>query len=127
MPGDDYATSRSAYEVIKPFIPNDITIYDPFYFNGKCKQYMEEVFSTCVIIHENKDAFSWFPVCDMIITNPPFSNKYEVLNWLIEQDKPFCCLLPLETITTKKFRNVPKFDELQFIIKAGRIKFEVEG
>ena len=120
---DDYNTSKSAFALLKEFVPEDQILYDPFFNDGTSKKYMEEVFK-CTVIHENRDAFEWMPECDLIITNPPFSKKYKVLDWLIKQEKPFFCLLPLYTIATKKFGDIDGFDKLQFIVGNGRIKYE---
>ena len=125
---DDYNTSKSAYNLIKEFVPKGITLYDPFFNDGACKQYMQDVFSSCKVIHEDKDAFSWFPEgVDMVITNPPFSIKYQVLSWLVDKDIPFMCLLPLTTIATIKFSKVKNSDQIQFITGSTRIKYEREG
>lgn len=123
---DNYSTSKDAYELLKAYIPRDITIYDPFYCDGKCKTYMEQVFPTCTIINEDKDAFTWFPECDMIITNPPFSMKDKVLKWLIEKNKPFCCILPVTYFVTKKFCDLPGYQDFQFIATNTRIKYELK-
>jgi hypothetical protein len=121
---DDYDTSISAYKMIEPFVPKGITLYDPFYNTGSCAEKMREVFD-CKVIHEDKDAFSWFPTdVDMIITNPPFSIKYKVLEWLMEKDLPFMCLLPFNTLTTIKYSNVPNYDKIQYITSTTRIQYD---
>jgi hypothetical protein len=124
---DDYSTSKKAYSIIQSLVPTSIRIYDPFYCDGKCKKYMEEVFPTCSIIHEDKDAFTWVPDFDMIITNPPFSNKYYILQWLIDTGKPFACLLPMSCLLTKKFFAIRGHDEFQIIFSNERIKYEYKG
>ena len=121
---DDYNTSVSAYKLIQPFVPKGITIYDPFFHDGSCADKMRMVFS-CEVIHEDKDAFTWFPDnADMIITNPPFSIKYKVLDWLMKRDLPFMCLLPLNTISTLKYSKVPNYDKIQYITATTRIKYD---
>jgi hypothetical protein len=124
---DNYNTSKSAYEMLKQYIPDDTTLYDPFYNDGKAFDYMTETFSNNIIIHEDKDAFSWFPECDIVVTNPPFSRKYEVLEWLVKHEKPFFCLLPLYTISTIKYSKITNFKDFQYIVSCGRIKYEADG
>lgn len=40
---------------------------------------------------------------DIIVVNPPFCLKYEILAKLISMDVPFAVLIPLDTLTTKKW------------------------
>ena len=50
-------------------------------------------------IHENKDFFKYKPKnFDLIIDNPPFSCKKEILERCIELKKPFALLLPIDTL-----------------------------
>lgn len=64
--------------------------------------------------------------CDLIISNPPFSIQFEILNRLFELDKPFAMLLPLSTLETEKRANLyekHKKDLSVYIFKK-RIKFK---
>lgn len=125
---DDYTTPQEVFNDIKSFKPQGcIKIYDPFYNDGKSKEYLQKTFSDCEIIHENKDAFSWLPDFDIIITNPPFSLKNKILIWLMEIDKPFIILLPINQICNKSYRNLKNFDKIQYVIPNGRYNFEVDG
>lgn len=125
---DDYTTTEKAFFDIKPFKPeNAKIIYDPFYLDGKSKIYMEKVFSDCKIIHEEKDAFSWMPECDIIITNPPFSKKKEVLKWLETINKPFMVLLPAFTICNKYFQKLGVHKQVELVIPHGRYSFEFDS
>lgn len=121
---DCYTTPKSAYKSIKPFVPPNVSICDPFFNDGKCGTYMKEVFDENTIIHTDGDAFENVPQSDMIITNPPFSVKYKVLDYLVGLDRPFMCILPVMSITTKAFRAVKGFEHFQFIFPNGRINFE---
>lgn len=125
---DNHCTSKKAYMMLKPYVKSGLTIYDPFYFDGSCKEYIMEVFESKNVVNEDLNAFDrTHPECDLIITNPPFSRKYDALEMLFNIDKPFIILLPLETMTTIKFRNVKGHQKLQLLIPRGRMKFEKEG
>lgn len=125
---DNYTTPLCAFEDLKLYKPNDyIKIYDPFYNDGKAKGYLQTTFSNCDIIHEDRDAFTWMPDCDVIITNPPFSLKNKVLQWLMEVDKPFMLLLPVNQMCNKGFKTLKNFQKLQFIVPNGRYNFEFDG
>lgn len=121
---DCYTTPKFAYKSIKPYVPKNISICDPFFNDGKCGEYMKEVFDTNTIIHTDADAFDNIPDSDIIITNPPFSIKYKVLEYLVSLDRPFMCILPITSITTKLFRTVKNYDKFQFIFPSGRINYE---
>ena len=84
---DNYITNKSDWERIKEYIPKDKVIWSPFYCDGKQKEYFEEMGYN--IIHEDKDFFSYTPDYDIVVDNPPFSKKKEVLRRLKELDKPF--------------------------------------
>ena len=118
---DDYMTPKSAWEAIKDYIPNDKTIWEPFYGDGKSGEYLRELgFS---VIHEPIDFFE--NNCgDIIVSNPPFSKAKEILARLKELDKPFVLILPSSKINTQYVRNLFKSDkELQIIIPRKRIQF----
>lgn len=125
---DDYTTPVGAFTDLKHYKPCELTkIYDPFYHDGKSLHYLQQVFTSCTIIHENKDAFSWLPDCDIVITNPPFSQKNKVLQWLLNLDKPFMVLLPINQMCNKSYQKLKHFSEIQYIVPHGRYNFEIKG
>lgn len=70
------------------------------------------------------------PNCDLLISNPPFSQQYEIIKRtfeLIDKKliKSFCLLLPLSTLETEKRANIyEKYsDKLAILIFKKRIKF----
>ena len=125
---DNYATDKEGWENIKQYIPKDKIIWAPFYCDGKQKQYFEEMGYN--IIHEDKDFFSYTPKYDLVIDNPPFSKKKEVLQRLFKLDKPFILIMPASKICTSYMRDNFKNDSrLQIIIPIKRIHFmkQIEG
>lgn len=123
---DCYSTPKCALEDIRDYIP-PVRIWDPFWCDGNAKKYMEEVFPDAVILHKNEDAFTAVVDDDMILTNPPFSKKYEVLEWLMKRGKPFVCLVPIWTIASVSFRRIDGYEDFQFLIPRRRINFEKNG
>lgn len=121
---DDYETPKSAFEDILHLIPRDKLIWDPFYCNGRSGQYMTElglnVYHTDVDFFENNFG-------DIIISNPPFAKKKEVLTRLIELDKPFMLLLPTNTINYQYFHTIFNHKKIQIIIPPKRINFIKDG
>jgi hypothetical protein len=119
---DDYMTPKSAWESIKQYIPNDKTIWEPFYGDGKSGVYLSELGFN--VIHNDNDFFE-NNEGDIIISNPPFSDYKRILQRLILLDKPFILILPSSKINTQIFRNLFCNDQrLQLIIPRKRIQFK---
>ena len=119
---DNYITNKNGWKDIKKYIPKNKIIWSPFYCNGKQKEYFKEM--DFDIIHEDKDFFSYTPNYDIIIDNPPFSKKKEILKKLKELEKPFILILPSVMLCYKYFQE--DFSEnLQIIIPKSRIKFNL--
>lgn len=118
---DDYMTPENAWINIKDFIPTDKIIWEAFYGDGKSAEYLEKL--GFKVIHNQNDFFE-SNEGEIIVTNPPFSKKKEVLIRLKELDKPFILILPASTITTQYIRELFKNDKLQIIIPRRRIHFD---
>ena len=117
---DNYITNKEDWEKIKEYIPKDKVIWSPFYCDGKQKEYFKDMGFD--IIHQDKDFFSYIPEYDIMIDNPPFSKKKEILTRIKEIDKPFILIIPSVMLCYKYFQNYFK-DDLQIIISLNRIKF----
>ncbi len=115
---DNYITNKEDWERIKEFIPTNKKIWSPFYCDGKQKEYFAEMGFD--IIHEDKDFFSYTPEYDLIIDNPPFSKKKEILERLKELDKPFIIICPSMLLSYKYFQNNFK-NKIQVIIPYNRV------
>ena len=59
----------------------------------------------------------------VIVTNPPFNIKYEIIKRCLEFGKPFILLLPLETMSTKTFHKIVGDTKFDLIVPIGRSKF----
>jgi len=116
---DNYITNKENWERIKEFIPNDKKIWAPFYCDGKQKEYFADMGFD--IIHKDEDFFE-NDKGDIIIDNPPFSKKKEILMRIKELDKPFILVCPSVLLVYKWFQEMFK-DNLQIIIPYNRIKF----
>ena len=55
--------------------------------------------------------------------NPPFTKKFEFLSKAVKTDSHIFFLLPIETMTTKKFHQIVKDKAFIVHIPNGRIKF----
>lgn len=121
---DEWYTPKSAFESISEFIPKNKVVWEPFCLKKdiySCK-YLRElgfkvVSSDYDFFKENKG--------DVIITNPPFSKKTEVLKRLKEIDKPFIIILPVSALFTNYLRSIfqHKIRYLQVLLPRSKIEF----
>jgi hypothetical protein len=125
---DDYETSKYIWEMLIPYIDKDKTIYDPFYCSGLTKTYFNEL-GYNNIIHNDEDFYCSYEKYDfdIIISNPPFSNKKIVCETLKKIDKPFILIMPVSTITKKFWREIFKDDDISILIPNGRMQFSRKG
>ena len=122
---DDYMTPKPAWEAVAEYIPQDKTIWEAFYGDGESGKYLTELGFN--VIHEPVDFFE-NNLGDMIVSNPPFSQSKQVMNRLLELDKPFMLIFPQNKINTSYFR-LWKDKNIQIIIPRKRIQFikKVDG
>lgn len=94
---DEYYTPKYAVTPILKYIKPNSTIWCPFDENWSqyYKTFMEN--GHYVINTHINHGLNFFeciiPDCDYIISNPPYTLKYEVLNRLFELDIPFAMLV----------------------------------
>jgi len=117
---DNYITNGDEWKRIKEFIPKNKVIWSPFYCDGKQKEYFKDMGFD--IIHEDKDFFAYEPEFDIIVDNPPFSKKKEILVRLKELDKPFILIAPSMLLSYKYFQELYK-DKIQVIVPERRVCF----
>jgi len=114
---DDFSTPLHAWKDIEKYIPKDKSIWCPFYMNGE--HTLQQLGYD--IIHEDEDFFE-NNKGDIVVDNPPFSKKKEVIKRLIELDKPFILIMPVSTLCYQYFK--PLKDNIQIIIPPKRINFD---
>ena len=117
---DDYMTPKYAWKNIQQYIPKDKIIWEAFMGDGKSGEYLKELGFN--VIHNDNDFFE-SNEGDVIVSNPPFSDKNKTMKRLKELDKPFIILLPQPAINTTAIRELFK-NELQIIIPRKRIHFD---
>jgi hypothetical protein len=116
---DDYMTPFSAWEAIIDYIPKGKVIWEAFYGNGKSGEYLEQL--GFKVIHKEIDFFE-NNEGDLIVSNPPFTKAKDVLERLIELDKPFILIMPSSTLMCSYVRELIG-TQLQIIIPRKRIQF----
>lgn len=119
---DDYMSPKTAWEAIAHLIPKNKVIWEAFYGDGDSGKYLRELgFET---IHEEIDFFKE-DRGEMVVSNPPFSMCPQILERMVELNKPFIMIMPLTKIVTQYFRKLfaNQEDHIQIIIPRKRIQF----
>lgn len=129
---DDYDTPLYIWEMLLDYLDlgKDTIIYDPFYNDGIAKTYLGKLGYNNVI-HEKEDFFQNYDKYkyDIIISNPPYSIKQNILKVLYKIDRPFVLIVPTAIISKLYLKNIFKddIDKVQYIIPNRRLQFEVNG
>ena len=127
---DEVFTPEYAVKPIIKYIKPDSKIWCPF--DKETSKYVE-LFSQAgfEVIHshidEGKNFFYYEPdeEYDVIISNPPFSCKDDVLKRLCELDKPYAILLPIPSLQGQKRFQYMK-DGLQYLGFDKRINYYID-
>jgi len=121
--GDEYMTRRSTWESIAHLLPRDKVIWEAFRGDGGSASILRDL-TGCEVISNDEDFFT-HNRGDIVVSNPPFSKKKEVLQRCKELNKPFILLMPMATLTTRYFAEMFRNDpDLQVIFSPTRIVYE---
>ena len=78
-------------------------------------------------LSEGQDFFKYEPKeWDIMISNPPFSKKVEVMKRAYELGKPFALILPANSIQHQKLHKIFNND-IQMLVFDKRIGFHTDG
>ncbi len=123
---DEYFTPPQAVFPLIQFIPQGSTIWCPF--DDESSQYvkifLQNNFKVIFSHIDNGQNFFYYTPkqeYDIIISNPPFSCKDDVLKRISELNKPYALLLPLPTLQGQK--RFPYLQNTQALIFDKRINF----
>ena len=117
---DNYRTLKENWELIKEYIPKDKAIWEPFYCDGSSGRDLRNMGFD--VHHEDEDFFE-HDHGDIVVSNPPFSKKREVLKRLKALNKPFILILPSMLLGYKYFQD-DFANDIQIIIPSSRISFK---
>lgn len=124
---DECYTPHYAVEPLLEFIPKGKTIWCPFdlEWSAFVQTFKAGGGYNLVRSHisEGQDFFNYEPEhWDVMISNPPFSKKDEVLQRAFDLGKPFALLLPANSIQGKKRFQIFQ-NEIQMLCFDSRIDF----
>lgn len=117
---DEYMSPMCVFKDILDLIPRKI-IWEPFPGDGTSTRHLRDL--GFEVVHGD---FYSEDHGDVVVTNPPFSQKKQVLTRLKELNKPFILLLPSWTLHTQYMRNL-FYREIKIAIPRKRIEFLKEG
>ena len=121
---DNFNTPKEAFELLFHNMLDSATsniIWFPFWNDGSLIECIKSL--RLNIIHENKNFFEYEPDnYDIIVDNPPFSCKREIIERCLTLNKPFALLVPLETIERTYLTEKLK-QNMQILIPRRRYNF----
>ena len=124
--GDEVYTPFYAVEPLTEFLPKDKRIWFPFDENWSAFYQCLSENGYDVIrssLQEGQDFFSFEPdKWDILVSNPPFSKKNEVLKRAFSFEKPFALLLPVNSIQGKARYKIFK-NQIQMLCFDGRVDY----
>lgn len=128
--GDEVITPFYAVEPLLKYLPKEKIIWCPFDCDWSAfVQTFKENGYNVVSSHleDGKDFFSYEPEqWDIIVSNPPFSKKDRVLERCYSFNKPFCLLLPINSLQGQK--RYKSFENgIEILVFDKRIDYHTRG
>ncbi len=128
--GDECYTPFYAVEPILEFLPKDKIIWCPFdeEWSAFYQLFSERGYNVIrSSLIEGQDFFRYEPEnWDILVSNPPFSKKDDVLKRAFSFNKPFALLLPVNSIQGKKRFQIFGND-IQMLVFDGRVNYHTNG
>lgn len=125
---DEYYTPEYGVRILEPYLKKEWkTIWCPFdkEWSNYVKVFKQLGYNVIYThIDNGQDFLNYEPDFDfdVIISNPPFSIKNDILKKCYEYNKPFCLLLPYTMFFAKSSIQTVK-DNIQFLMLDDRISF----
>jgi hypothetical protein len=119
---DDYQSPRCAINCLLPYLPKSALIWECAAGKLNLVTAFKEKGYNVVYSDKEFDFLTNFKECDVIITNPPFSLKFEFLNRCFELNKPFALLVPLTILEGKKRGALLRDKHIRLILKHLMVK-----
>lgn len=124
---DDYETPDEVLNIILDRISTDRVIYEPFFCTCRSGKHMAA--RGYAVIHRQADFYTDAPPpYDVIVSNPPYSDRVRVFRKLHEIGKPWAMLVPLATLENKYFTSLfADGTRLGVILPKRRVEFLKNG
>ena len=132
---DECYTPKYGVKPILKYIPKDKIVWCPF--DTKDSEFVKEISKTNKVVYShidnNQDFFSYEPDnWDIIISNPPFTNKRKYFERALSFDKPFALIMTNTWLNDSAPNILFKDKDLELLMFNKRINFvcpnsEVKG
>lgn len=124
---DQCQTPNYGIAPILPYLNKSYRIWEPAMGQGNILNFLVENGFDCVgtDILVGEDFFTFEPQSpyDCIITNPPFSIKYQWIQRCCDLGKKWALLMPLETLGAAKAQRLFKTYDMELILLDKRVNF----
>lgn len=128
---DECYTPRYAVEELLPYIPKNKTVWCPF--DTEKSQFVQvlkdnRIDVTYSHIDNGQDFFEYEPdKWDILISNPPFTNKRKIFEKALSFNKPFALLMSNTWLNDSAPKVLFMEKDLQLLMFRNRIKFLNNG
>ena len=121
----EYYTPNWVWDCLKDYIPKDKVIWEAFRneheLSTRAADHLRQIGFD--VVNPYLDFFE-NNLGDIVVSNPPFNRKKQVMERLFELNKPFMLVLPNIILNTKYFIDWAKNDkDIQIIILPKRVDF----
>ncbi len=119
-PYDEIWTPADALAPLLPYLPESLLdtpiVWDMCPGEGHLIRHLQMAGYFATSIDEDS-LTNELVVYDMIITNPPYSNKHKWLERAVSLEKPFALLMPVTALGTKRIQKNMKHVDVLFLDK----------
>src|SRR3990167_10448344 len=120
---DEFQTPKEALDPLLPYLKKGWVIWECAWGKGSLAEGLRGKGFKVTGILNTDFLFCNLTNVDCLITNPPYSKKYEFLKKAYELGKPFAFLLPITALEGKKRGELYRKYGIQLIIPNKRINF----
>jgi len=124
---DECYTPDYAVEPILKYIPKDAIVWCPF--DKEESEFVKQIQRTHEVVYshieEGKDFYTFEPEkWDVIVSNPPFTNKRGIFERALSFDKPFALMMSNTWLNDAAPKQLFKERDLQLLMFDKRVKFK---
>lgn len=124
---DECMTPGYAVEPILKYIPKEAVVWCPFdtVDSEFYKQIRPHTYVVASHLKDGKDFYNWEPpiAWDILISNPPFTNKRKIFERALSFGKPFALLMSLTWLNDAAPKQIFMEKDLQLLMFDKRIKY----
>jgi len=123
---DDFQTPPVALKPLIPFLKKDWIIWEPAEGRGNLTKALRELGFKVIgtDIKSGHDFLKWQPEkFDCIVTNPPYTLRYEFIKRCYELGKPWAMLMTLTTLEGRRQELFEKYG-IELLLLNKRVNFE---